>query len=262
MTVLHQSLFIVPEIVEIARSRGFFDDEELDVRDVMTPSSTAQHRDLDTGRVDLAITSIDNLLVWNAQNTVSTNAGIVQVAQIETTTDLALIARSGLPPLSTVEELRLAVDATSNGFAVVAYAMLARLGVTPNHYAALPVGGVRDRYDALRAGTADITLVAPPLDALGVEQGMTVLSRIADLEPAYPGLGVVTRRDRFTNDDTIGRYLRALDRARPFMSSPPPSLRPPANAFDVLTTLRASVGMTLPQQPNPDDLVAALNDQE
>lgn len=255
MTVVRQSLFIVPEIVEIARRRGLFDREGLDVRDVLTPSSTAQQDDLVAGRVDVAVTSVDNLLAWNSRDAAATPAGIVQIAQIEATTDLALVARPGLPPLAGAARLRLAVDAPSNGFAVVAYAMLARLGFRPPDYEALPLGGVRERYEALLRGAADITLVAPPLDVLGSATGMTVLMRIAELEPRYPGLGVVVRRDRLARDDALQRYLHALERARPLMTAPPPSLRPPDDAFAVLAELRATVSMTVPGQPAAADLV-------
>jgi ABC-type nitrate/sulfonate/bicarbonate transport system substrate-binding protein len=255
MTVIRQSVFVVPEIVDIARRQGFFDQADLVVDDVMTPSSTAQVEDFQAGRIDVAITSIDNLLAWNTRVSARTAAGIVQIARIETTTDLALVTRPGLPRLTGAERLRLAVDAPSNGFAVVAYAMLARLGVAPADYEAVPLGGVRDRFEALLQGAADVTLVAPPLDALGVDRGMTVLSRVADLEPRYPGLGIVARRDRLAEDDALVRYLRALEQARPLMAAPPPDLRPPSDGFPVLTELRATVSMTVPGQPDVADLV-------
>ena len=155
-----QSLFVVPAIAVVARNLGFFDEAGIEVIDVMTPSSTAQYADLRTGRVDVAITATDNLFAWNADAA----PDVVQIAQIETTTDQVLMLRAGLTSLAEGTALRLAVDAPGNGFAILAYAMLRRLGREPGSYQVLEVGGVRARYQALNDGTGDLTLLAPPLD--------------------------------------------------------------------------------------------------
>src|SRR3954470_21158992 len=144
MRLVRDSVFVVPPVVEVARRRGFLDAAEVDLVTTMTPSSQAQRRDLDSGVVDLAITSTDNLFAWNA-----TGSDIAVVAQIETTTDLALVLRPGLERLDDLGVVRLAVDAPTNGFAIVAYSMMSRLGLTSAQYEVAEVGGVRERFDAL-----------------------------------------------------------------------------------------------------------------
>jgi ABC-type nitrate/sulfonate/bicarbonate transport system substrate-binding protein len=215
---VRQSVFVVPALCAIARALGFYEAEGVEVQDVMTTSSGAQRADLVAGTIDVAITSTDNLLAWNPSG-----SHIVQIAQVETTTDLTLMLRPGLATLDDVRRPRLAVDAATNGFAIVAYAMLDRLGHSSDSYQAVEIGGVRARYDALLAGDADLTLVAPPLDDAGVQRGMQLLMRISDLEPDYPGLGIVARRDHVDgHSEAIARYLAALERARQWISEMPP----------------------------------------
>ena len=102
---------------------GCFARVGLEVVTTTVPSSHAQHADLAEDRADVAITATDNLFAWDAAG-----SDIVLIGQIETTTDLALLLRPGLDSLDELGAVRLAVDAPANGFAVVAYAMMARLG--------------------------------------------------------------------------------------------------------------------------------------
>jgi ABC-type nitrate/sulfonate/bicarbonate transport system substrate-binding protein len=214
---IHQSLFVVPAIVEVAQRRGFFAAVDIESAVSLTTSSHAQRADLDAGVVDVAITASDNLFAWNA-----TGSDIAIIAQIESITDLALTVRPGLAELSSVSGLRLAVDAPSNGFAVVAYAMLKRLGLSQGSYNIVEVGGVRERFDALLEGRADVTLLAPPLDELGCRHGMTVAMRVAELSAAYPGLGIVATRKRSRErPELVASYLSALETARSWISGTP-----------------------------------------
>jgi ABC-type nitrate/sulfonate/bicarbonate transport system substrate-binding protein len=274
---VRQSVFVVPAVVEVARRRGLFDAVGLDVSTAIVPSSTAQRLDLDAGVADLAITATDNLLAWNADG-----SDITVVAQIETTTDLALMLRPGLESIETPDVVRLAVDAPTNGFAIVAYAMMAALGRTPAQYDVVEVGGVRERFDALAGGSADASLLAPPLDELGRERGMTAAMRVGQLAPAYPGLGVVARRSWLeAHLDEAAAYLRALDGANRWLrdaprddverelltagfgaaalasalATVPATLEPSPEGLRVLGGLREQLGMAVPGAPNAADLV-------
>jgi ABC-type nitrate/sulfonate/bicarbonate transport system substrate-binding protein len=274
---VRQSLFVVPGICVIARDLGFFGAAGVTVADVLTPSSAAQRADLDSGRVDVAITSTDNLFAWTASG-----SDIVQVAQIEKTTDLALVTRPGLPSLREAGRPRLAVDAPGNGFAIVAYAMLRRLGYEAGGYEVTEVGGVRERYQALLSGQGDVTLLAPPLDEAGQARGVTPLMRTRDLDPEYPGLGIVASTDRLKEAEIpIRGYLTALEGARRWIQEAPrddvearlaaaghgpgavtsvielnpPTIRPAARGLETLARLRASLGMAIPGAPRPADLV-------
>ncbi|KLL95256.1 hypothetical protein NJ76_28290 [Rhodococcus sp. IITR03] len=127
MMAFRQSVFLVPAAAEIAQRQGFFEKRGVKVANVPVLSSGGQRDDLDTGRAEVGITAIDNLLAWNASG-----SDIALIGQIETTTDLTLMLRPGLASVQDLEVIRLAVDAPTNGFAIVAYAMLSRLGISPD----------------------------------------------------------------------------------------------------------------------------------
>jgi ABC-type nitrate/sulfonate/bicarbonate transport system substrate-binding protein len=274
---VRQAVFVVPAAAEVAQRRRMFAATGVEVTTRAVPSSRAQLDDLESGRADVAITATDNLFAWNAAG-----SDIAVVAQIETTTDLALVLRAGLPALDHVDVVRLAVDAASNGFAIVAYSMMSRLGRTPADYEVVEVGGVRQRFAALAEGTVDASLLAPPLDGIGRARGMGVAMRVSDLTASYPGLGVVVRRSLLDSRlDAVAGYLRALDDANRWLrqapeadverellaagfgsaaaasalAAVPTSLLPPAEGLKVLAQLRAELAMTFPGAPDAADLV-------
>ena len=121
-----------------------------------------------------------------------------------------------------------------------------------------------------------MTLVAAPLDEIGLLSGMTALMHVRDLVPSYPGLGIVARRS--TLDDSVevlAAYLQALQSAadwlreaspldveqelsaagfgpaavRSVLASLPATVAPTVDGLDVLVRLRDSVGMGLDEMP-------------
>ena len=271
MRPFSESVFIPPAVSLVAERHDMFSACDLRVSRTLVPSSSAQLEDLVEGRVDVAITATDNLFTWN-----KSGADLALIGQVESTTDLVLLLRSGVASLEDLAVVRLAVDAPTNGFAVVAYAMMERLGRPRAAYEVLEVGGVKERFESLRQGNADVTLVAAPLDEIGLLSGMTALMHVRDLVPSYPGLGIVARRS--TLDDSVevlAAYLQALQSAADWLREAPPldveqelsaagfgpaavrsvlaslpaTVAPTEDGLDVLVRLRDSVGMGLDEMP-------------
>ena len=277
MRVVTEAVFVPPAVSVIADQRDFFSARGISVSRTLVPSSYAQLDDLLKGRADVAITATDNVFVWNAAG-----ADLALIGQIESTTDLVLMLRPGVRSADEVGVLRLAVDASTSGFAVVAYAMMKRLSRDKSTYEVLEMGGVKERFEALRQGAADATLVAPPLDEIGLVNGMIVAMRVRDLAPSYPGLGVVARMSTVEASlETLAAYLRALEGAvgwlrkallpeiekelaaaefgraavRSVLGSLPATVAPIADGLDVLLQLRESVGMALDDVNKPGQLI-------
>src|SRR4051794_28557443 len=267
VSALTEAVFLPPAVSLIAERRDFFAAQGIDITRTLVSSSYAQRDDLIEGRADVAITSTDNLFVWN-----QSEADVVLVGEVESTTDLVLLLRSGVESLDDLEAVHLAVDASTNGFAVVAYAMMERLGRPRSAYEVIEVGGVKERFEALRHGTADVTLVAAPLDEMGRSSGMTAVMRVGDLVPSYPGLGIVTRRATVEQSpDLLAGYLLALEGAvgwlraasprdveeelsgagfgpsavRSVLAALPVTVTPTSEGLDVLVRMRESVGMPI-----------------
>ena len=144
------------------------------------------------------------------------------------------------------------------------------------------VGGVTERFDALAAGVVDATLVAPPLDEIGQQRGMSVAMRVQELAPAYPGLGIVASRGKLdTAVEPVAAYLAALDNAlgwmrgadpgdvaaelaaagfgpaaaRSVLATIPRTLAPASDGLAALIRLRQETGMVIAGAPAPADLI-------
>jgi ABC-type nitrate/sulfonate/bicarbonate transport system substrate-binding protein len=154
---------------------------------------------------------MDNVMDWNLRP----NAGDLRiVAQIERTTPLSLVGTAATTDIQGLKDGTLLVDASANGFVVVARALLDEFGLSSGSYALVPAGGVRERYEALLAGGGDATLLGPPFDNMAVAQGARVLARVNDHYPAFPGQGLVVRQSSYDRVSTrVVAWLAAMEHA-------------------------------------------------
>ncbi|MCX5435671.1 MULTISPECIES: ABC transporter substrate-binding protein [unclassified Streptomyces] len=226
MTVcFRQAVFVRPPVCVVAEELEFFTEAGVEVETVSIQSSLDQRDRLLSGNVDVGVTAMDNLVVWNAAG-----GDLRIVAQVETTTPLLLTANASV---GTVEDLRgrkLGVDALANGFAVVLRHLLVEHGLALQECEFVPVGGVRERFEALRAGSIDATLLGPPLDELALREGHVALLSVADQVRDFPGQGIVAGARALRESEGLVRYLRALEAARVWLHGAPPH-----EALDVLT---------------------------
>ncbi len=200
---IRQLHFVPPVPYLVAEEHGFFAAAGVEVEPRRTRSSAEQLDGLRSGEIDVAITAMDNVFVWN---TLGVDVRIV--AQAEQTTLLSIYATPGHRSLDDLEGKRFAVDALANGFAIVARRVLEDAGVAVSF---VEVGGVKERLDALVAGTADATLLGPPLDELAQRAGMVFIASANDALPTMPGQGVVVRAARTPKEGAeLAAYLGAM----------------------------------------------------
>ncbi|MFF7656173.1 ABC transporter substrate-binding protein [Streptomyces sp. NPDC007983] len=217
MTVcLRQAVFVPPAVSVVADELGLFADAGVEVETVLIESSSDQRDRLVGGDVDVGVTAVDNLLVWNRGG-----GELRVVAQVESTTPLRLVARSSMEEVPDLRGARLGVDAVDNGFAVVLRRLLARRGLESADCEWVPVGGVRERFEALREGTVDATLLGPPLDELAIREGLVELISVVEEMPDFPGQGVVAGAAALHDGERLSRYLGALEAARRWLSGAP-----------------------------------------
>lgn len=203
---IRQSYFVPPVPYLVAKEFGIFASEGLVIDSRRTRSSGEQLEGLLSREIDVAITAIDNIFVWN-----TLGADVRVIAQVEKTTLLSVYATPGHRSLRDLDQGRFAVDATANGFAIVARRLLEDCGVFATF---IEVGGVKERFEALVAGTVAATLLGPPLDELAERSGLIRLASANEAIPTLPGQGVVVRATR-SRDETeeLRAYLAALDAA-------------------------------------------------
>jgi ABC-type nitrate/sulfonate/bicarbonate transport system substrate-binding protein len=257
MTALRQSVFVpsVPHLV--AEHLGLLAD--IAITTERTTGSAQQLAQLLAGDLDLVVTAIDNLFEWT-----QAGADLQLVAQVESHTPLRVVSRAEISTLDELGQRPFAVDAPWNGFALVARRLLADRGVEARF---VEVGGVRERLDALVAGTVDATLLGPPFDAVAMGLGMRLLADVSELLPGLPGQGLVVRR-AVLGSPVLTDYLGALERAVAWCaavsddegvallessgyaaasadvwSARPRSLEVDRRGLDVVTELRAGLGL-------------------
>lgn len=278
MVCLRQTVFIAPPVCVVAGELGYFADAGVDVETVLTTSSAEQRDQLLSPEFDAGVTALDNLIVWNAAG-----ADLRVIAQVESTTPLRLVARSSIRTVEGLRGSRIGVDAVGNGFAIVLRHLLHARGLVLGDYELHPAGGVRERFEALRSGAIDATLLGPPLDEIAREENFTLLIAVEEEVSDFPGQAIVVRASRLEESaGKIGRYLSALDRARRWLhDSPddrvvevltrngygpasaraglrtrPASLIPPRAGLECLLAMRREFDMMPKAAPRLDDLYA------
>lgn len=216
-TKLRQIQFIAPAPVVWAQHTGAFAAQGLEVDITQTLSSDHLGQGLADRQWEVGIGVMDNIIAWNAER----RAGLAMIAQLERTNVMSFCARADCKTLADTARHPFAVDATTNGFVLVLYRALARLGIDWHHCSYDAVGGVKHRFDALIEGRAVSTILIPPFDAMAQAKGFNILWRGADIAPAYPGQIVGARTDWLRdNRDTATRYLRALVAANRWGTAP------------------------------------------
>lgn len=232
---LRISYFVPPAPLVAARERGLLDGLELE--ETRTTGSPAQLEGLLAGDLDIVVTAIDNLFEWTRAG-----ADVRLVAQVEQTTPLTVVASPHIEDIADLEGRRFAVDALTNGFALVARRLLQHAGVQAEW---VEVGGVKERLESLLAGDVAATLLGPPFDEQAIAAGFRPLWRVEDVFPAFPGQGLVVRSEVIGTAELDG-FLAALRSA---------GLMPVARSgLDLLTRIRADLGLL----HSPSDLHARV----
>ncbi|GFJ92918.1 ABC transporter substrate-binding protein [Phytohabitans rumicis] len=163
-------------LVGVAAATGALDRAGLTVEEVPAVSSAQQFEALLAGELDAVLTSPDNVLAHR-------DADVRILAAIDRGLGLSLFCAPGADPA----KLRggvLAVDVPRSGFAFVAYALLARLGLHAGlDYAVLALGTTPRRAAALAAGECTMSVLNAGNDLRAEGAGCTRISRASTLGP-------------------------------------------------------------------------------
>src|SRR5262245_49069839 len=162
MKRVRQILFVPPAPIVWAEHLRLFAKHGVDVETTPTLSSDQLGQGLADGTFDVGIAVVDNVIAWNDER----GAGLQIIAQLEHTTVMAFCGHAA--DLSQAARQPIAVDSTTNGFVLVLYRALARAGIDRRSVTFDRVGGVRQRFEALVAGTAASTILVPPFIDMAV----------------------------------------------------------------------------------------------
>jgi ABC-type nitrate/sulfonate/bicarbonate transport system substrate-binding protein len=272
---IRQILFVPPAPLVWALHRGLFAHHGVELETTQTASSEQMGQGLAAGTSDIGIAVVDNVIAWNAD----LRANLQILAQLERSTIMAFCAVQRHRSLADAAAEAIAVDATSNGFVLVLYRALAQAGIDWRTCRFDKVGGVRQRFEALSAGTTASTILVPPFIDMAVAQGFHVLWSGAAIAPRYPGVVLAAGADWVAaNDAAALAYVRALleanrwaalpanadaavaalvaaryseDAARQLVARTVPDLQLDPQGWDEVVALRAENGLLAQPAPDP-----------
>lgn len=215
MDQLTLGVFSPSVLLDVARSTGRLAAAELEVRDVPVPSSPAQFTSLRAGEYDAVFTSPDNVLAYRflPANPLGELLDVEIVAGIDRGLGLCLGVRPGVADVADVRGGRLGVDVPNSGFAFVAYALLAELGLSREDVEIVALGSTPKRANALHSGGCDVTVLNAGNELVARAHGCALLAEVTRLGP-YLGT-VVARMRQAPGAPQVDRLVRVLgDTAR------------------------------------------------
>jgi ABC-type nitrate/sulfonate/bicarbonate transport system substrate-binding protein len=191
----------------VARARGLFAANDLDIEVLVTPNSTDQMRGLGRGSWQIVSTAFDNVLGWSARE----GAEIVAVAQVAQGITLPVYVR---PEIKSWDDLRgkpLAVDAVDTAYALVLRRILLAHGLEMERgdYYLVALGTTGLRLDSMTRGETFAGVLNSPWDAKAAASGMVRFAEHREVLPDYPGgVYAVSRKWAAENRDLLVNFLR------------------------------------------------------
>ena len=205
---LRLNVFRTDAATAVARARGLFAAEGLEVAITTTPNSTDQMRGISQGTYDIASTAFDNVLAWSGRE----GAEIVAVAQISDRTILPVFVRPEIKSWSDLKGKKLAADAVDTAFALVLRRILLEHGLDLNRgdYELVALGATGQRLESMAKGETFAAILNPPFDAKAIDAGLRRIGDSREVLPDYPNtIFAVNREWGQKNRDVLVAYLRA-----------------------------------------------------
>ena len=152
----------------------------------LTPTSEAMARNLQSGRYDLALTAVDNIVAYDEGEGEAPLGSVDFVALFGDDGMLSLVAAPSVPSVAALDGKPVPVDAATTGFAFALREIMARAGVAD--ISLVKIGGGALRLAALLDAKGNATLLNTPLDIVAESHGFHPLVRVTDALGAYQGI--------------------------------------------------------------------------
>ncbi len=203
------SLTVTMMPLAVARERGYFQQEGLNVELVLMPAAL-NIKVLLSGEIGYAST-IGSAVVAAVRG--------VEVRIVMLFVDRPLLDLLARPEINSIADLKgrvIGISSRGGLHDVTIRRMLQQSGVDPAQATLLAVGGQGAMLAALMSGRISAGLLNPPHNFLGYREGLKNLG-FAGAYIRIPSTGLVTTRERLERaPDQVRRMARALTRARAF----------------------------------------------
>lgn len=223
-----------------AQERGEFAKNGIRVALTLSPNSVFLMTGLIEGKFDIGLAAIDNRVAYQegqGEAKVESEIDLVAIMGINNGFNSLMVA----PHVKDAADLKgrkLAVDAATTGFAFVLYDILRRNGLKPGDYVVECAGGAGRRWEALREGKQDGTLLSLPWDIIAEKNGFNRIATSKDVGRTQGTAGIARRKWAADNDAKLVGFIRAYIAGLDWISDA-------ANRDAALALLRQNIkGMT------------------
>jgi len=179
-------------VMTVAKARGLFAAEGLELQITRTGSSTQQMRGISQGTYDIAWTAFDNVLAWSGKE----GAEIVTVAQTADRVILPLFVRPEIKTWSDLKGKKLAVDAVDTAYALVLRRILLVNGLDMKRgdFELVPAGAPLPRVESMKRGETYAGIINIPADAQARAAGLILFPYQMEVLKDYPGTVLAVNR--------------------------------------------------------------------
>jgi len=197
--------------IYVAQERGLFENNGIRVKVQATPGSVAQMTGLSEGKFDIAMTAVDNIVAYvEGQGEAPIGPQSEFFAFMGSDTGfLSLVTAPDVKAIADLKGRTLSVDALTTGYAFVLLDILLRNGLHDGDYSVAKVGGMVQRWTALRERKQDGTMLSTPYNILAKAEGFTQLAQATKVIGHYQGNVAAARRSwAAANKDKVIAFIR------------------------------------------------------
>lgn len=184
--------------IYVGQDKGLFERHGIKVAIQDTPNSIAQMTDFANEKFDIAMTAVDNIVAYvegQGQAPIGPQPEFFAFMGV----DSGFLSLVAAPEIKSIADLRgktLSVDAMTTGYAFVLYDIMRRNGFDKDKgdYRVVSAGGMVQRWNALREGRQQATLLSAPYNLIARNAGFTELTKATDVIGPYQGNVAAARR--------------------------------------------------------------------
>jgi NitT/TauT family transport system substrate-binding protein len=191
----------------IAKERGFFSKNQLDLQLILIESGTTSIQALIAGETQIAQMGGGSVLSSRLAG-----ADVVAIAGLENRLAFTLVAQKNIKSPAQLRGGRLAISRFGSASDLGARLILQQLGVIPEkEVSILQVGGTSTRLAALAKGSIEATVLTPEFSLLAKKQGFTTLATPLSVKIDFPQNGIaVTRPFLSSQPGAVTQFLKAI----------------------------------------------------
>jgi NitT/TauT family transport system substrate-binding protein len=201
----------------IAEAKGFYKDANVEVTLLQTGSGTQAIQGLISKSLDVA----GNLSADFAIGAIAKGADLAVVANMWSRPVYSLIVRPGIKSYQDLKGKRLGVFNLTSFDAIWLRQMLQKNGINENEVQIVEAGGSSTRFQALKAGGLDGTLLTQPHDIQAIRDGSPSLGVTTDFTSEI-GFGALTvsRAWARQNEPALVAFISALQKSITWLYKP------------------------------------------